>query len=83
VNLLDMGYEWEPVSEEAEVFEGYDRATGEREWEATRFDLVFGSNARLRAISDVYAADDAEETFVRDFVAAWETVMSLDRFDLE
>jgi catalase-peroxidase len=83
VNLLDMDYEWEPVSEDETVFEGRDRDTGEVEWEATRFDLIFGSNARLRAIADVYGADDAEEKFVRDFVDAWHKVMTLDRFDLE
>jgi catalase-peroxidase len=83
VNLLDMDYEWEPVSEDREVFEGHDRETGEVEWEATRFDLIFGSNARLRAIADVYGADDAEEKFVQDFVDAWHEVMTLDRFDLE
>jgi catalase-peroxidase len=83
VNLLDMDYEWEPVSEDREVFEGRDRETGEVEWEATRFDLIFGSNARLRAIADVYGADDAEEKFVQDFVDAWHEVMTLDRFDLE
>ncbi|MFB6280980.1 MAG: catalase/peroxidase HPI [Haloferacaceae archaeon] len=83
VNLLDLDYEWEPVSEDREVFEGRRRDTGEVEWEATRFDLVFGSNARLRAVSDVYAADDGEEELVRDFVDAWSKVMHLDRFDLE
>jgi len=83
VNLLDTEYEWEPVSEREESFEGHDRDTGEVEWEATRFDLVFGSNARLRAVADVYGADDAEEKFVHDFVEAWHKVMTLDRFDLE
>ncbi|WP_251341354.1 catalase/peroxidase HPI [Haloplanus halophilus] len=83
VNLLDMDYEWEPVSEDEEVFEGRDRDTGDVVWEATRFDLVFGSNARLRATADVYGADDAEEKFVSDFVDAWHKVMTLDRFDLE
>jgi len=83
VNLLDMDYEWAPVSEEGEVFEVRDRATGEVEWEATRFDLIFGSNARLRAVADVYGAADGEEQFVRDFVDAWHGVMTLDRFDLE
>ena len=78
-----MGYEWEPVSEEGEVFEVCDRDTGEVEWEATRFDLIFGSNARLRAYADVYTADDGEEKLVEDFVDAWHKVMSLDRFDLE
>ncbi|MFB6113870.1 MAG: catalase/peroxidase HPI [Halodesulfurarchaeum sp.] len=83
VNLLDMDYEWVPVSEDREVFEIRDRETGEVEWEATRLDLVFGSNARLRAVSDVYGAADGEEQFVEDFVDAWSTVMKLDRFDLE
>jgi len=83
VNLLDVGYEWEPVSEEQDVFEGRDRDTGDVEWEATRFDLIFGSNARLRAVADVYGADDGEEQFVEDFVDAWHKVMTLDRFDLE
>jgi len=83
VNLLTMDTEWEPVSESREVFEGIDRETGEVEWEATRFDLVFGSNSRLRTISEVYAAEDGEEEFVHDFVDTWEKVMRLDRFDLE
>ncbi|MDY6765385.1 MAG: catalase-peroxidase, partial [Halobacteria archaeon] len=83
VNLLDMDYEWEPVDEEREVFEGRNRDTGEVEWEATRFDLIFGSNSRLRAVVDVYGADDGEEQFVEDFVDAWSKVMKLDRFDLE
>ncbi|ELZ80311.1 catalase/hydroperoxidase HPI(I) [Haloferax larsenii JCM 13917] len=81
--LLDMSYEWEPASEDEEVFELRDRETGEVEHEASRVDLVFGSNARLRAIAEVYGADDAEEQFVHDFVDAWHKVMSLDRFDLE
>jgi len=83
VNLLDMDYEWESVSEEGELFEIRDRDTGDVEWEATRFDLVFGANARLRAVADVYGADDGEEQFVHDFVDAWSKVMHLDRFDLE
>ena len=86
VNLLDMGTEWQPVeaaAEEADVYEGIDRETGEVEWEATRLDLVFGSNSRLRAIADVYGSQDAEEKLVRDFVDAWTKVMRLDRFDLE
>ncbi|MFA1611687.1 catalase/peroxidase HPI [Halobellus rubicundus] len=83
VNLLDMDYEWESISENDEVFEVRDRETGEVEWEATRFDLIFGSNARLRAIADVYGAEDGEEEFVEDFVEAWSKVMQLDRFDLE
>ncbi|GGL66435.1 catalase/peroxidase HPI [Halocalculus aciditolerans] len=81
--VLDMDYEWEPVDEDAEVFEGFDRATGEKAWEATRFDLIFGSNARLRAHADVYGAEDGEEDLVEDFVAAWSKVMQADRFDLE
>jgi catalase-peroxidase len=83
VNLLGMDTEWEPVSEAEKVFEGRDRETGERRWEASRADLVFGSNARLRAIAEVYGTDDAEEKFVRDFVDAWHKVMTNDRFDLE
>ncbi len=83
VNLLDMDYEWESVSEDQERFEVRDRDTGEVEWEATRFDLIFGSNARLRAIADVYGAADGEEQFVQDFVDAWHKVMTNDRFDLE
>ena len=83
VNLLDMGTEWEPASEDRNVFEGRDRSTGDIEWEATRFDLIFGSNSRLRAISEVYGSEAEEETFVEDFVDAWSKVMQLDRFDLE
>ena len=82
VNLLDMGTEWEAASGAEETFEGRDRVTGELRWTASRADLVFGSNSQLRAIAEVYASDDAEEKFVRDFVAAWEKVMNLDRFDL-
>ncbi|OAQ53623.1 catalase/hydroperoxidase HPI(I) [Natrinema mahii] len=81
--LLDMDYEWEPVSEDREVFELRDRETGDVEWKGSRVDLVFGSNSRLRAIAEVYGADDAEETFVQDFVDTWSKVMQLDRFDLE
>jgi catalase-peroxidase len=81
-NLLDMSTEWK-VSESAEnVYEGRDRATGAAKWTATSVDLVFGSNAELRAIADIYAADDAQEKFVHDFVAAWDKVMNLDRYDL-
>jgi catalase-peroxidase len=83
VNLLDMAYEWEPVSDAAEAFEARDRESGEVQWEATRFDLIFGSNARLRAVADVYGAADGEEQFVEDFVDAWSKVMRLDRFDLD
>ncbi|MEX0320476.1 MAG: catalase/peroxidase HPI [Ruegeria sp.] len=82
VNLLDMGTEWKPTSDDADVFEGRDRATGEVKWTATRVDLVFGSNSQLRALSEVYAQDDSKEAFVRDFVAAWTKVMNADRFDL-
>ena len=82
VNLTDMGNEWK-VSESTEnVYEVRDRATGEVRWTATAVDLVFGSNSQLRALVEVYAADDAQEKFVRDFVAAWNKVMNLDRFDL-
>lgn len=82
VNLLDMGTEWKPVSEAADVFEGRDRRTGEQRWTGTRVDLVFGANSQLRAIAEVYGSDDAQEKFVLDFVAAWDKVMNLDRFDV-
>ena len=81
-NLLDMGTEWAPVSAANDVFEGRDRKTGKPKWTGTRVDLIFGSHAQLRALSEVYASDDAKEKFVRDFVAAWVKVMNLDRFDL-
>jgi len=81
VNLLDMSTEWNPVSETADVFEGRDRKTGKVKWTGTRVDLVFGSNAVLRALAEVYGSADAQEKFVRDFVAAWNKVMNLDRFD--
>jgi catalase-peroxidase len=81
-NLLDMGTEWKPTSEDAETFEGRDRATGEVKWTGSRVDLVFGSNSELRAVAEVYASDDSREKFVRDFVAAWDKVMNLDRFDV-
>jgi catalase-peroxidase len=83
VNLLDMGTVWKPTSEARESFEGRDRTTGELKWTATTADLVFGSNSQLRALAEVYACDDAKETFVRDFVAAWNKVMNLDRFDVK
>jgi catalase-peroxidase len=83
VNLLDMGTVWEPASDDEYVYEGYDRDTGDLEWKGSRVDLVFGSNSRLRAIAEVYGADDAEETFVQDFVDTWTKVMQNDRFDLE
>jgi len=82
VNLLDMGTEWKATSEDAETFEGRDRATGEVKWTGSRVDLVFGSNSELRALAEVYASDDAKETFVRDFVTAWDKVMNLDRYDI-
>ncbi|HEX6968204.1 MAG TPA: catalase/peroxidase HPI [Micromonosporaceae bacterium] len=82
VNLLDMGIAWTPISEDANTFEGRDRATGEVRWTASRVDLVFGANSELRAIAEVYACDDAREKFVHDFVGAWTKVMNLDRFDL-
>ena len=82
VNLLDMSTEWSEVSESAGVFEGRDGRTGEVKWTGSRVDLVFGSNSELRALAEVYACDDAQETFVRDFVSAWNKVMNLDRYDL-
>jgi catalase-peroxidase len=82
VNLLDMGTEWTPVAEDAQTFEGRDRATGEVKWTGSRVDLVFGSNSELRALAEVYASDDAKAKFVQDFVAAWRKVTELDRFDL-
>jgi catalase-peroxidase len=82
VNLLDAGLEWEPASEAEETFEGRERGTNEVKWTGSRVDLVFGSNSVLRALAEVYACDDAEEQFVRDFVKAWTKVMNADRFDL-
>jgi catalase-peroxidase len=82
VNLLDMGIEWKAVNEDEDEFEGHDRATGQKKWTGTRVDLIFGSNSQLRALAEVYAQDDSQEKFVRDFVAAWNKVMNLDRFDL-
>ena len=81
VNLLDMGTAWKPTAEEG-IFEGRDRTSGERKWTGTRVDLVFGSNSQLRALAEVYGCEDAQEKFVNDFVAAWDKVMNLDRFDL-
>lgn len=81
VNLLDMGTEWKPAAGQAH-YEGRDRRSGELRWTGTRADLVFGSNAQLRAIAEIYASADAQEKFVNDFVAAWTKVMNLDRFDL-
>ncbi|MEV5437047.1 catalase/peroxidase HPI [Streptomyces sp. NPDC052682] len=82
VNLLDLGTTWKATSEDQTTFEGRDAATGELKWAGTRADLVFGSNSELRALAEVYASDDAKEKFVQDFVAAWDKVMNLDRFDL-
>ncbi|XWE63913.1 catalase/peroxidase HPI [Sporomusa sphaeroides] len=82
VNLLDMGTVWKAVSEEAEVFEGRDRATGELKWTGTRIDLIFGSNSQLRAVAEVYGCQDSQEKFLQDFVAVWTKVMNLDRFEL-
>jgi catalase-peroxidase len=82
VNLLDMGTAWKPTSDAGDLFEGKDRKTGELKWTATRVDLVFGSNSQLRALAEVYAQSDAKEKFVKDFVAAWNKVMNLDRFDI-
>jgi catalase-peroxidase len=82
VNLLDMGTEWKPVSDNRDVFEGRDRKTGEVRWTGTRVDLIFGSNSQLRALAEVYGSADAQKKFVQDFVAAWAKVMNLDRFDL-
>jgi len=82
VNLLDMRTEWKPASADNDVFEGRDRATGEVKWTGTRVDLVFGSHSQLRALAEVYGSADAQQKFVHDFVAAWNKVMNLDRFDL-
>jgi catalase-peroxidase len=82
VNLLDLGTEWKPISKEADMFEGRDRKTGALKWTGTRVDLVFGSNSQLRALAEVYGSSDAGKQFVHDFVAAWNKVMNLDRFDL-
>ena len=82
VNLLDMSVEWQPSDAQDGVFEGRDRATADAKWTGTRVDLIFGSNSQLRALAEVYGSDDAQEKFVQDFVAAWDKVMNLDRFDL-
>jgi len=83
VNLLDMGTAWTPTSDAADTFEGRDRKSGAVKWTGTRVDLVFGSNSQLRALAEVYAQNGAQPKFVRDFVAAWNKVMNLDRFDLK
>ena len=81
-NLLDMKTEWKPVSKDADIFEGRDRKTGELKWTGTRVDLILGSNSQLRALAEVYGSSDGEKKFVHDFVAAWNKVMNLDRFDI-
>ncbi len=81
-NLLDIGTEWKPVSDDKDLFEGRDRKTGEVKWTGTRVDLIFGSNSQLRALAEVYGSADGQLKFVQDFVAAWAKVMNLDRFDL-
>ena len=80
-NLLDMKIQWKAVSDVQDVFDGVDRKTGARKWSGTRVDLVFGSHAQLRAVAEIYASAGSEEKFVRDFVAAWNKVMNLDRFE--
>ena len=82
VNLLDPNTRWNPSTESGGVFEGCDSTTGQLKWAGTSVDLLFGSNSQLRAIAEVYASDDSEKAFVQAFVAAWHTVMNLDRFDL-
>jgi len=82
VNLLDMGTVWKAASKDEDTFEGRDRSTGELKWTGTRVDLIFGSNSQLRAIAEVYGCEDSQEKFLRDFVAAWNKVMNLDRFDI-
>ncbi len=83
VNLLDMNTEWKATSDEETLFEGRDGMTGKVKWTATRVDLIFGSNSELRALAEVYACADAQEKFVKDFIATWNKVMNLDRFDLK
>ncbi|MEX1377848.1 MAG: catalase/peroxidase HPI, partial [Eubacteriales bacterium] len=83
VNLLDMATQWKASKKDDEIYDGFDRATGKKKWTATRADLVFGSNSQLRAVAEVYACSDSNEKFINDFVAAWNKVMNLDRFDLK
>ena len=83
VNLLDMSTEWTKSASEEGIYEGRDRASGDIRWTATPVDLLFGSHAELRAIAEIYAAEDGEEKFINDFVAAWHKVMTLDRFDVD
>ena len=82
INLLDLGTAWTPQTDDGDVFEGRDRATGDLKWTATRADLIFGSNSQLRALAEVYGSSDSQQKFVDDFVAAWSKVMNLDRFDI-
>jgi catalase-peroxidase len=82
VNLLDMNTAWKPTDDSGQVFEGRDRVTDETKWTGTRADLIFGSDSELRALAEVYGCNDSQEKFVSDFVAAWNKVMNLDRFDL-
>ena len=82
INLLDMGTEWKPVSDDGDEFNGFDRKSGKLKWTASRVDLVFGSNSQLRAQAEVYACDDSKEKFINDFIKAWNKVMNLDRYDL-
>ncbi|MHA2471867.1 MAG: catalase/peroxidase HPI, partial [Promethearchaeota archaeon] len=82
VNLLDMNTAWKATTEDKTLFEGHDIATGELKWTATRVDLIFGSNSQLRALAEVYGSDDSQEKFLHDFVAVWNKVMNLDRFDI-
>ena len=82
MNVLDLNTEWQPTFDADDVFEGRDRASGDMRWTGTRCDLVFGSNSQLRAIAEVYGSADSQDQFVTDFVAAWDKVMNLDRFDL-
>lgn len=83
VNLLDMGTTWKSITPCKNIFEGTDRKTGEKRWNATRTDLIFGSNSQLRALAEVYACDDAKDDFINDFISAWVKVMNADRFDLD
>ena len=83
VNLLDMSTRWEKSDKGEYLYDGFDRETGKLKWQATAVDLVFGSDSQLRALAEVYASDDADEKFVHDFVAAWNKVMNLDRFELD
>jgi len=82
VNLLDMNTVWKPTDNNNEIFQGVDRKTGAKKWEATRVDLIFGHHAELRALAEVYGSHDGQSKFVRDFVTAWDKVMNLDRFDV-